>query len=344
MAAPNPTQPAPRSTRRAEFLATRPRRSGQSHRYTAENPATGEALPFTLHADAKTAPTLMLESNGRATATVANAWALPAGPPEHGGSCSRTTKACESCYACSLEGAYTALARMVMENLQSLRTVAAHGTANLALWLESIVRASVTEQHAVGIVRPSFRWHSDGDLGALVGTGMDRRIYPRAVRQACKATPEVAHWIYTRETWSLPYLVGVPNLRVLVSVDEFNMVNACTAAARHDLPVALLANDADHASHLWQQIRTTWPTLAREMDCPATSKFKHDNVGPAHIVGADGRRSTLTRNTPAVGACIACQACLPEGAARSVTFHMHNAGARMQAALNTRRRIALTIA
>lgn len=69
-------------TRRAEFLATRPRRSGQSHRYLAENPATGESLPVTLHADAKTTPTLMYEQSGRATATVANAWALPAGPPD----------------------------------------------------------------------------------------------------------------------------------------------------------------------------------------------------------------------------------------------------------------------
>jgi len=344
MPAPNPTQPATRSTRRAEFLATRPRRSGQSHRYTAENPADGVALPFTLHADAKTTPTLMLESNGRATATVANAWALPAGPPEHGGSCSRTTKACESCYAASLEAIYAALARMLAENLASLRTVAAHGTANLALWLESMVRASVTEQHAVGIMRPTFRWHSDGDLGALVGTGMDRRIYPRAVRRACAATPEVAHWIYTRETWSLPYLTGVPNLRVLVSVDEFNMTTACTAAAQHDLPVALLANDADHAATLWAEIRTRWPQLAPEMNCPATSRWKHDGIGPAHIVGADGRRSTLLRGAPAVGACIACQACLPDGAPRSITFHMHNAGNRMTAALNTRRRLALTIA
>jgi hypothetical protein len=331
-------------TRRAEFLATRPRRSGQSHRYLAENPATGEALPFTLHADAKTTPTLMFEANGRATATVANAWALPAGPPEHGGSCSRTTQACQSCYAASLEAIYAALARMLAENLASLRTVAAHGTANLALWLESIVRASVTEQHAVGIVRPTFRWHSDGDLGALVGTGMDRRIYPRAVRQACKATPEVAHWIYTRETWSLPYLTGVTNLRVLVSVDEFNLETACAAAAKHDLPIALLANDADHASELWATIRDRWPTLAPEMDCPATSRWKRDDLGPAHIVGADGRRTTLQRGAPAVGACIACQACLPEGAARSVTFAMHNPGARLNAALNTRKRLALTTA
>jgi hypothetical protein len=344
MPAPNPTQPAPRRTRRAEFLATRPRRSGQSHRYTAENPATGEDLPFTLHADAKTTPTLMYESNGRATATVANAWALPAGPPEHGGSCSRTTQACQSCYACSLEAAYPSLARMLVENLASLRTVAAHGTAHLALWLEGIVRASVTEQHAVGIVRPSFRWHSDGDLGALVGTGMDKRIYPRAVRAAAKATPEVAHWIYTRETWALPYLVGAPNLRVLVSVDAYNLVDACTAAAKHDLPVALLANDADHAATLWATIRDRWPTLAREMDCPATSRFKTDGHGPAHIVGPDGRRNTVLRGTPAVGACIACQACLPAGAPRSITFHMHNPGNRMTAALNTRKRLALTIA
>ena len=343
MPAPNTTHdPAPRATRRAEFLATRPRRSGQSHRYLAENPATGESLPVTLHADAKTTPTLMLEQSGRATATVANAWALPAGPPKLGGTCSRATQACQSCYACSLEAAYPSLARMLIENLTSLRTVAAHGTATLAAWLESIVRASVAEQTAVGIARPTFRWHSDGDLGALVGTGMDRRIYPRAIRRACAATPEVAHWIYTRETWALPYLLNTPNLRVLVSVDRYNLTTACHAAARHDVPIALLADDEQHAAQMWQTIRTNWPTLAPQMDCPATSRWKQDGRGPAHIVGPDGKRTTLERGQPAVGACVACQACLPGGAARSVTFHMHNPGNRMAAALNTRKRLQVT--
>jgi len=284
----------------------------------------------------------MYEQSGRATATVANAWALPAGPPHLGGTCSRATKACESCYACSLEAAYPSLARMLIENLQSLRTVARHGTATLAVWLESIVRASVAEQHAVGIMRPTFRWHSDGDLGALVGTGMDKRIYPRAVRRGCAATPEVAHWLYTREVWALPYLTGVPNLRVLVSVDAYNLNDACQAAARYDLPIALLADNAHHAAAMWQQIRQQWPQLAPQMDCPATSKWKHDGLGPAHMVGPDGRRTTLERNAPAVGACIACQACLPDGAPRSVTFMMHNAGARMTAALNTRKRLMVT--
>jgi hypothetical protein len=329
-------------TRRADFLATKPRRSGQSHRYLVENPATGEHLPVTLHADAKTAPTVMFEPSGRATATVANAWALPAGPPELGGTCKSTTAACQSCYAASLEAAYPSLTRMLLENLTSVRTVAAHGTHYLASWLAGIVECSVTEQRHVGIKRPTFRWHSDGDLGALVETGIDRRTYPRAIRAAAKLTPHVAHWIYTRELWALPYIVGAPNLQVLVSADEYNIVAACQQAARYDLPVALLANNHEHATHLWNQIRARWPKLAPELDCPATARWKNDGKGPAHIVGPDARRSTLTRGQPAVGACIACHACLPQGAPRSITFHLHNPGNRLTAALNTRRRLTLT--
>ena len=343
MAAPNTEHnPAPRRTRRAEFLATKPRRSGQSHRYLVECPGCGEWLPITLHADAKTAPTLIYEANGRATATVANAWDLPVGPPEHGGTCSSTTEPCTNCYMGSLEGAYPALARMAVENLTSLRHVAAHGLNPLASWLAAIVGVSVAEQHAVGIARPTFRWHSGGDLGALVGTGIPRHTYPRAIRKAARLTPDVAHWIYTRETWALGSITGAENLRVLVSADYDNLVAACTAAARYELPVALLADHEQHATDLWQTIRATWPNLAPTMDCPATSRWKADGRGPAHIVGHDGRRSTLARGEPAVGACVACQACLPDGAPRSITFTMHNPGNRLAAALNTRRRIMVT--
>lgn len=323
-----------------DYLPTQPRRSGYSHRYLIQNPADGEWLPVTLHADAKTSPSVMYESNGRATATIGNAWALPAGPPETGGSCSSTTPACVSCYAASIEARYTHVTRMVTENLASLRTVAATGQANLTSWLVALVEVSVAEQHAQGVTIPTFRWHSDGDVGALTGTGIDRRIYPRAIRAAARRTPHVQHWIYTREFWALPHLKCAPNLRVLASIDEYNLHTGCTIARQHRIPVALLANDEAHAAQLWRQIHAIYPQNAIPLACPATSRWKHDNTGPAHIVGPNGRRNTLTKGQPAVGACVSCQACLPGGRPRNITFHMHNPGTRLPAAI--RRRIEVT--
>jgi len=327
---------------RADYFPTRPRGPGQSHRYMIQCPATGIWLPAALHADAKTAPSVIFESTGRATATVANAWILPVGPPALGGSCASTTGPCQSCYAASLEAAYTSLAMMAADNLASVRHVAAHGVDALAAWLAVMVDQSVAEQHALGIRRPTFRWHSGGDIGALVGTGIPRHTYPRAIRKACRMTPNVEHWLYTRELWALGSVTGPDNLSVYVSVDEDNLTDAAAAAARHSLPVALLANDEAHAATLWDQIRSKWPNLAPHLACPATGKWRHDNRGPAHIVGPDGRRSSLTRGETAVGACVACRACLPGGAPRSVTFHMHNPGARLDAAV--RRRIPVSVA
>jgi len=327
---------------RRDYLPTNPRRSGQSHRYMIECPGCGEWLPAALHADAKTAPSVMFESTGRATATVGNAWILPVGPPELGGACASTTEPCRSCYAASLEAAYTSLAMMAQDNLASVRHVAEHGVDALAAWLAVMVDQSVAEQHALGIRRPTFRWHSGGDLGALVGTDVPRHTYPRAIRRACKLTPHVEHWLYTRELWALGSVTGPNNLRVYVSADEDNLDRAAAAASRHNLPVALLANDETHAGVMWNQIRDTWPDLAPHLGCPATGKWRHDNRGPAHIVGPDGRRSTLTRGETAVGACTACQACLPNSAPRSVTFTVHNPGKRLDAAV--RRRIPVSVA
>lgn len=328
--------PSYTTPRRAQYFPTHYRRSGQSHRYMVECPACGMWQPVTLHADSKTTPAAYWSPSKGAEATAANAWALPAGPPEHGGSCASTTQACISCYAASMER-YDAVARMVAENLASVRHVAAHGTHALALWLAALVDLSADEQRAQGVKVPTFRWHSDGDLGALVGTDLDRRIYPRAIRAAAKMTPNVQQWLYTREMWAIPYLSGAPNLAVLISADEHNLDRAHRTAQRHRVPLALLANDAEHARTLWDRIGSP-----KALECPATGRWQHDGIGPAHIVGPDGRRATLTQGEPATGACNACRACLPNGSSPNITFHIHGKGDRLTSAI--RRRIPVTAA
>ena len=63
----------------------------------------GVSVSFMLHHDAKTAPGVRVEPSGRAVAVVANAFPLPAGPLDVGGSCPGATSECRNCYAAGLE-------------------------------------------------------------------------------------------------------------------------------------------------------------------------------------------------------------------------------------------------
>lgn len=192
--------------------------------------------------------------------------------------------------------------------------------------LVAIVERSADLQRVAGVVRPAFRWHSDGDIFAA--------WYARAIRRAVLATPGVDHWLYTRSLGLVRHLLPAPkNLAVYISADSFNVVRAAKVAGRYGLPVAMLANDRAHAVALWARARAVAPGLPSPILCPAVGKWARDAATsgtgvPGHVVGPDGRRSTAVPGGPAVGACIACQVCLPGGSGRSVTFTVHGGRAR----------------
>ena len=64
-----------------------------------------------LHNDAKTSPAVKISAKGGGTALVANAFPLPVGPLDMGGTCDATTSACIDCYAANLENLYENFAR-----------------------------------------------------------------------------------------------------------------------------------------------------------------------------------------------------------------------------------------
>ena len=284
----------------------------------------GAVLELRPMHDAKTAPTVMFERSGRASATIPNAWALPAGPDF---SCHDTTEACRVCYARRIETARTAFADMVRSNLNAVRHLLdCVGPAETGAMLAVMVDVSAERQRAAGVASPTWRWHADGDI--------DSAAYAAAIRHCVRATSDVEHWIYTRSPQHLTRLFGrsrPTNLRVLLSADQWNLQRMVRASVRHGgLPLAMLADDPDHARELWDRVDMldTRGVVPRPIVCPASgaSRYGADGRGPAHIVGTDGRRRSLARGELARGACDACRVCLPSGLERSVTFLVHGGG------------------
>lgn len=303
----------------------------------------GERLRLMLHHDAKTSPGVRVEPSGRAVAVVPNAFPLPAGPLEAGGTCPGSTRACRDCYAAGLEARAPGFRRGAAANLDALEHLyRCGGVRAVSRALEAVVESSARAQRAHGAKRCAFRWHSDGDVFA--------DWYARAMRRAIEATADhVEHWAYTRTLSAVRLLEGTRGLRLYVSADEWNLERAARVAARYGVPVALLASDAAHAVALWGRAYVHCPELIAQrggpVTCPASSRWQNDGVdAPAHVVGADGRRATARRGAAAVGACIACAVCLPSGSGRHVTFLVHGgrargaSGGRLGAAVTVRRR------
>lgn len=277
-----------------------------------------------LHFDAKTSPAVRMGTDSarrvQAKATVPNAFPLPAGPLDVGGSCPGSTDACVNCYAAGLESWSPGFRSAAAGNLDALRHLYGCGGQRAVVGaLVELVRHSAGVQRAAGVRRPSFRWHSDGDLFAS--------WYAVAVRKACEQTPEVDHWLYTRSLSLVRYLMPRPaNLAVYVSADSDNVRDAARVAGRYRLPVAMLASDETDAVALWARAHAA-ASVPPAVLCPASGTGKYGRDGlpfPAHVTGPDGKRASLRPGGAAVGACIACGVCLPgSGPRRSVTFTVH---------------------
>lgn len=83
---------------------------------------------------------------------------------------------------------------------------------------------------------PFLRLHWSGDVF--------NDVYARALARAVKDTPGVVFWTYTRSFGSVRYLAGIKNLLLYISADPVNRKEAEAVAARHNLPVCLMADAA----------------------------------------------------------------------------------------------------
>lgn len=277
----------------------------------------GGVFRFMLHNDAKTSPIVDIPLKGSAKALVPNAFPLPVGPINAGGSCDAVTGACVDCYAANLESLYGAFARgasVNLANLHHIKECGGHGAVVRAL--VACVRHSENLQRARGVASPVFRWHSAGDIFAT--------WYGRAIRSAVVETRLVDHWIYTRDAVKVKALLPAPdNLRVMLSADSDNVARMARAGARLGLPLAMLADNQAHAVSLWARALAVAPVPSGVV-CPVSGKWSRDQMGvPSYVVGVNGRRSSVRRGSVGVGACVACGLCLPGAPDRSVTFLLH---------------------
>jgi hypothetical protein len=283
-----------------------------------------------------------ISATGSASAVVANAFPLPVGSLESGGSCPGVTEACRDCYAANTENISPGFQRGGVGNLEALRHLySCAGRRAVVDALVAVVEHSRREQVSVGVVAPTFRWHSGGDVFA--------RWYATAIVEVCRRTASVDHWLYTRSLGFVRHLVGIENLRVFVSADRFNISTASRVAGRWGVDLAILADDPTEAVSLWGRAVAISPAVAesRAITCPV-ARWSRDGLGVAgHVVGADGRRASVRRSSAGVGACVACQHCFP-GASGGVTFLLHGGKAapgapgRLGTAVAVRARRAVT--
>ncbi len=291
-------------------------------------PTCSASLRFLLHYDAKTAPGVAVDQRGRSSATVPNAFPLPVGPVESGGSCPGVTAACRDCYAAGLELRGPGFRNGAAANLANLRHLYGCGSRRggvdrVTAALVAVVRQSERLQLADGVAAPCFRWHSSGDVFAP--------WYAAAMRRTMAATAGVDHWGYTRSLGLVRYLDGLPSsARFYISADRENLLPAGRVAARYGWPVALLADDETDAAALWARLAGSVPgaVAARPVLCPVVGKWNDGRGVSSFVVGPDGRRSSVRPGGPGVGACVACGVCLPGGPVRPVTFTVHGGRAR----------------
>ncbi len=209
---------------------------------------------------------------------IANAFGIVAGTA---GSCPDATSDCESvCYAARTEKQYKAVSANVRHNFELLRNADYAGMVSM---LSSMIAEFVVDCEKRGAEK-AFRIHWDGDFFSI--------DYAKAWAEVVRSYPDVQFWVYTRSFRTvnvLPYIVGIDNLAVYLSVDSVNMQDAAKALIEYGnkVRVATLSTYTDDA-------KDTIKALGRDKvgaACP-------ENVKRIPLITAKG------------GACFTCGLCV----------------------------------
>jgi hypothetical protein len=217
--------------------------------------------------------------NGK-TPTIANAFGLPSG---RAFSCPGATSVCETvCYAGKLEKIYSGVRNVLTHNFETLLYADyLYGVYGMTDALAEMVEEFVNDC-AKRNAPMKFRIHWDGDFFS--------DTYAKAWATVVKAFPEVHFWVYTRsftdELNVIPFIYGIDNLTVYLSVDKMNMKDAVNV--RKEYPAVKWAWLADnfHVGNAEMPI-----SESRRYNCP-------ENKGTIPLIDAKG------------SACVRCGICV----------------------------------
>ncbi len=121
-----------------------------------------------------------------------------------------------------------------------------------------------------------FRWHSSGDLFS--------QAYADMVADVIRRTPDVMHWVPTKERNKVSTFAELPNVRVRLS-----------AAMVDDLPIG--SDGSAVGSDLESVEDLAWQAGNGSVVCPATLPTDH----PDHVDGcASGCRACWSHDVPTV--------------------------------------------
>ena len=322
-------------------VATRPR-GKRSSAFNAADSATRDLLEDLLTGDMKTTGAASVTASG-ARALAKNATWLPAGR-----TCPGRSSLCYGadhlqCYAAVLERARPGLARAADRRLAIWdEAIAANRGQDLAFELLKYVW---DRQLSRGITRPTFRLHASGDFySAAYATAWDIALrsvsFASLVRLSGSGLYKsinrdhgpipLTTWTYTRSYGSVAGDIAArllaaegapaPGFTLYLSSAESMVARTRNAVAGryHRLPVAVMADDADHGADLLRRIRATDArpdagigVTRRTWVCPV------DSGRMGHVVESRGET---------VGACYKCRACLPVSgidSAPDIIFPIH---------------------
>lgn len=198
--------------------------------------------------------------NGK-TATIANAFGLPAGKAF---ACPGATSFCERiCYAGKLEKIYKGVKNVLVSNFEELLYADyLDGVSGMFTLLDNMIadfRKDCEKRNAP----KEFRIHWDGDFFS--------RDYALAWRRAIQHNMDVNFWVYTRsfteDAFVVDILVGLPNLTVYLSADPVNIERANKVAA--DYPGVFIATVADTFAEARE---TIIDSSRKSYNCPENGK------------------------------------------------------------------------
>jgi hypothetical protein len=170
---------------------------------------------------------------------VRNAFGLPAGKNY---SCPGATDTCSAvCYAGKIENQYKAVFAMLNANFDLLRNASVIGQFSL---IDAMILEFVEECDRKNVEK-AFRIHWDGDFFSVA--------YAMAWAAIARKHSDVQFWVYTRSFVPalnvIPFIAGIPNLAVYLSVDHDNEQFAADILAEYpDVMVSVLSDTMENAA------------------------------------------------------------------------------------------------